>query len=66
MFKYIPQQNSISVNQDVNIVPLFEGDRCSFSIKPNLPAGLLFDKRSGIIIGRVDKPIKNQVYELRY
>lgn len=63
-FSYPQKGYSIKPNQDVSIKPECDGTFLTYSITPNLPEGLNFNKETGEISGKVLKELEQEKYEI--
>lgn len=63
-FSYPQKAYSIKPNEDVSIKPECDGTKVTYSITPNLPEGLIFNKDTGEISGKVLKEIEQEKYEI--
>lgn len=54
-FYYPENMYSFNLNEEILLEPIYDGDYCKFSCDKNvkLPDGLVFDKNTGIISGKV-------------
>mmetsp|Transcript_59374 Transcript_59374/g.170594 ORF Transcript_59374/g.170594 Transcript_59374/m.170594 type:complete len:1043 (+) Transcript_59374:66-3194(+) len=59
-----PKHDTLALLRPVVILPLFEGIVDEFSVKPELPAGLQFDARSGKISGTPSEVAPRQDFEV--